>query len=611
MMSQAPSTNPPNQEINTIFTPEEGRSDKLVQNFRREHKKLKTLLIGLGTLVLVIGLATVVTLVQQNQDIRQQAVLNPVDLTFNPTSLNPQVDEDITLDLILHTNDYQVSAVNLAIEVDDPNNAVDFVSLTPADLFDQPTTPYGALNETTLIPGQFNTTTNTATLTLGVPCDLCYLGSDPGNGTPACQTSPPATCYTTATDTTGTVARLTLRTIAPGTATLSFGSDSQVSARGSDINVVGTLDSTATITVTGVPTSPTPTPTPDPNLLTVCPDGSPDATCDYTGTSGIQSAIDTVPAGGTVLVKAGTYTEAGPIYLAKTITVTGEGLGTNLVGNANEMIFLIQGAFQPTITDLSLSNAGGTAAISIEGSAKPTITRNRISSSTRRGIFITNGSAVIKNNIIRDNTEFGIDISSISEPALITNNTIINNSDTGIFLYPTTPTAEVTNNITFGNAGYGIRGTTNTTFSRLENNLSFNNTLGNYNDFPNWPPATNLEVDPLFIDAATNNFLLEYSSPARNAGDSAVCDPWGTLGGEACTNDTTKSRSNIGTYGGPDAKVYGDISVDGGINGGDYVIIFSNWGQSPPSDPRADINGDGTVNGGDYVIIFSKWGTQQ
>lgn len=53
----------------------------------------------------------------------------------------------------------------------------------------------------------------------------------------------------------------------------------------------------------------------------------------------------------------------------------------------------------------------------------------------------------------------------------------------------------------------------------------------------------------------------------------------------------------------------GDINGDGAVNGGDYVIIYSNWGLTPPTDPRADINGDGIVNGGDYVVVFSNWGT--
>ena len=50
---------------------------------------------------------------------------------------------------------------------------------------------------------------------------------------------------------------------------------------------------------------------------------------------------------------------------------------------------------------------------------------------------------------------------------------------------------------------------------------------------------------------------------------------------------------------------FGDVNLDGIVNGQDIALIASNWlktGSNP-----ADANGDGIVNGQDIVLISSHW----
>jgi len=52
----------------------------------------------------------------------------------------------------------------------------------------------------------------------------------------------------------------------------------------------------------------------------------------------------------------------------------------------------------------------------------------------------------------------------------------------------------------------------------------------------------------------------------------------------------------------------GDLDGNGIVGQGDLDIILDNWGESPPSDPRADPSGDGSVGQADLDIVLDDWG---
>jgi hypothetical protein len=50
----------------------------------------------------------------------------------------------------------------------------------------------------------------------------------------------------------------------------------------------------------------------------------------------------------------------------------------------------------------------------------------------------------------------------------------------------------------------------------------------------------------------------------------------------------------------------GDLNDDGVVDGGDLLLLLSQWGKCPGCD--GDLNDDGTVDGGDLLILLSNWG---
>lgn len=299
---------------------------------------------------------------------------------------------------------------------------------------------------------------------------------------------------------------------------------------------------------------------------TVCPDGiAPPEGCQYFGAAGIQQAIDQTADGDTVLVKAGDYNEVeiqigfGAHPKKTNVTIKGENKPT-LKGKSAEVIIFIGGNSQGiTIEGFNISHAGAHG-IATGSNVSVVIRSNNIFNSANAGISIIEESrASILNNVINNNEGSGIQVASNANVEISNNlihsnlgpgvyaenselfarnNTVVNNHSNGI---DCVSNCDLRNNISYGNNFFGIIGANESAFTNLKYNLSFGNTVANWNEpsggqFPNWPPATNLTVDPKFV--STTDYHLQAGSPAINAGDPSILDPDG-------------SRSDIGAYGGP------------------------------------------------------------
>ncbi|MHC4154082.1 MAG: right-handed parallel beta-helix repeat-containing protein [Planctomycetota bacterium] len=179
----------------------------------------------------------------------------------------------------------------------------------------------------------------------------------------------------------------------------------------------------------------------------------------------------------------------------------------------------------PTIAD-NIIRDNGTNGVSCQGAgAAPTIANNIIRDNTSFGISCGTSSApTIANNIIRDNTSFGILCGTSSAPTIknnwiygnsagvmtiwagstvIRNNTVANNlSYYGIKAIGPAPT--ITNCIIWGNADDLSDCTA--TYSCIQNN---DQGEGNIHD------------DPLFVDAANDDYHICTDSPCTEAGDPA------------------------------------------------------------------------------------------
>lgn len=134
-------------------------------------------------------------------------------------------------------------------------------------------------------------------------------------------------------------------------------------------------------------------------------------------------------------------------------------------------------------------------------------------------ICCNNSSLTISNNLLIDNLEVAIYTCwSGSDLAVIINNTIANNIyDHGVWCYRSSPT--IKNNIIKGN--YGGIVAIYSSYPEISYNDVWNNGWANYiaqTDSVCEPGIGDISVDPIFLDAANDDYRLSDFSPCISAG---------------------------------------------------------------------------------------------
>jgi hypothetical protein len=226
-------------------------------------------------------------------------------------------------------------------------------------------------------------------------------------------------------------------------------------------------------------------------------------------------------------------------------------------------------------------------------SSTPSIQNNEI---TENNIGIESGyvNAKIERNTIAHNKGDGIFLSKVDMgfgpgPDVL-NNTIDSNGSNGINLqgiYGAVDISSVKNNIISNNTGYGLGETIpsyKTEFKNVQFNLFYNNIKGHYLDDGTQAYSSvsamdaqikechsNIEGAPMFVDATNHDYHLKLGSPAINAGD-----PNSPL-------DDDGSRADIGAYprfdwSGPPSTPKNPRAIPGHAQ----VAIF--WNPNPDED---------------------------
>ncbi|MFC1713066.1 putative Ig domain-containing protein [Candidatus Poribacteria bacterium] len=256
----------------------------------------------------------------------------------------------------------------------------------------------------------------------------------------------------------------------------------------------------------------------------------------------IQAAIDAASPGDVINVASGTYYEK--LEFKDGITLLGEGAETTRIeyGGGSSVIYAVQvqsgeiSGFTIAyigFTDLPTVLLGDSSltiirniitgaqydGIEIAGNSAPRIIDNEITDNTRAGIYSHSGShGVISGNAISGNGLHGIALLADAYPQII-HNTIANNDGAGIWVAGES-SPSVLNNIIVRNAQYGID-TKGYSYSRGFPAVLFNdvweNGAADYSGIGK--PATDISVDPIFVDPEFGDYHLEPDSPCLGAAD--------------------------------------------------------------------------------------------
>ncbi|MHC4945586.1 MAG: right-handed parallel beta-helix repeat-containing protein [Planctomycetota bacterium] len=137
------------------------------------------------------------------------------------------------------------------------------------------------------------------------------------------------------------------------------------------------------------------------------------------------------------------------------------------------------------------------------------IYNNRIHGNGWAGIDCYKSGGEIANNFIYENDADGINCTNVPSTLYITNNTIFGNQSNGI-LCQNDSSPSITNTIIYGNVGLEIEvlsGSPIVTYCNVEGG---------------WPGQGNIDANPDFVDRCHWDYHILYTSPCRNAGDSAA-----------------------------------------------------------------------------------------
>jgi len=151
--------------------------------------------------------------------------------------------------------------------------------------------------------------------------------------------------------------------------------------------------------------------------------------------------------------------------------------------------------------------------------ADANILRNNRIHNNAYGFILSSGSENIAyNNLVYANTRDGVRVSYINPVnSKVYNNTIYGNGGAGINIFSTSGATYIENNISVGNGAQditnGVDGSVGTT--TIKNNL-----VGSITDTPGTALKSGnmLNVNPLFVNAASLDFHLQAGSPAINTG---------------------------------------------------------------------------------------------
>ncbi len=347
-------------------------------------------------------------------------------------------------------------------------------------------------------------------------------------------------------------------------------------------------------------------------LLTVCASENPE--CDFYGNIGLNQAVTSIPENRskvTILIRSGTYKLSTNIVIHnKNLKILGEGItSTNISGEnlSNLSVFKITGSSIVEISNIKISNGGGSdtqkdivysgivgfnnsdinivdtevtqskgwgvtygdqshgtirhslihdcslTGVRVDDNANITMSTTKVYFNEENGVYLSAFSdSELKNNLIYDNQQYGIDIYSRPQQHIkLFNNVVYGNGSSGLRMYNTKESyVLIVNSVFAKNMRMGIeyvrdgKDNINKNLS-VSNNLFWENNHGCvfslvYCTAENSINLTRHKQDRIFVNENEKDFHLTNNSIAKHAGNARIMNPDGT-------------KSDIGAYGDPDA----------------------------------------------------------
>jgi parallel beta-helix repeat protein len=156
------------------------------------------------------------------------------------------------------------------------------------------------------------------------------------------------------------------------------------------------------------------------------------------------------------------------------------------------------------------------------------VDRCEIYSNSGYGIHVYNGtpgeqanSNILRNNAIHDNAFVDVSSAGIilsSGDGNLAYNNIIRNNSYGISVNYRATNSKVYNNVLYANTYYGIDVGAGSTAAAVKNNLTYGNGYTILDAGSGTAMSNNMMTDPQFVNSLANDFRLQSSSPAINAG---------------------------------------------------------------------------------------------
>ncbi|MFH0791079.1 MAG: alpha/beta fold hydrolase, partial [Candidatus Omnitrophota bacterium] len=241
----------------------------------------------------------------------------------------------------------------------------------------------------------------------------------------------------------------------------------------------------------------------------------------FLSTSVIQTKIDALTEGGIVKVDPGMY--VGNIRLkAGVFLVSKDAKDTIITGRvASEYLAVIEAEGNTQINGFTITGGSNGIYVNNQPNGSVIITNNIINGSLGSGIYAENtGSVIIKNNLIVKHAYSGLDIRNC-QWVDITNNTVDGNGDNAVYYLPASVKCNIVNNIFSNNDSFGVYPvSTGLTPEKISCNDFWNNGRGAYSCYQ--PDATNIEVDPLFVDRANNQYYLSQIQSGQSGNSLCV-----------------------------------------------------------------------------------------